>query len=260
MLLAVGSGLLWTFWHSFADALAWRIWYAWYSPQRKTVRDKLAFVFSQHSHCEFCHQPVPWYGLIPIAGYFLLHGHCQHCTRQLSLRFPVGEALAFVYGVILAWKGLTPADFILQLFVYALLWIIIFTDYHTLLIPTEAILGLLVAGLASTLWLRHPRWWQGENLLLGLDLASAFFWYFTFHLLRIASRYRLGLADVRLVLALGLLLGYPMALFLPGLAAFIGIGFWLVRRYSVLIQAPTGEKLPFGVFLAAAYWSLRLCC
>ncbi|GAB4444516.1 MAG: hypothetical protein OHK0011_26550 [Turneriella sp.] len=97
-----------------------------------------------------------------------------------------------------------------------------------------------------------------QDLSLGLDLAVAFVWYFLFHLLRVVSGYKLGLADVRLVLALGFLLGHPYALWLPGFAALLAIFFWLLRRYSVLIYAPSGEQIPFGVFLGVGYLLLNV--
>ncbi|HNE19534.1 MAG TPA: hypothetical protein PLF85_07435, partial [Turneriella sp.] len=86
----------------------------------------------------------------------------------------------------------------------------------------------------------------------------AFVWYFLFHLLRVVSGYKLGLADVRLVLALGFLLGHPFALWLPGGAALLAIVFWLLRRYSVLVYAPSGEQIPFGVFLGVGYLLLNI--
>ena len=90
------------------------------------------------------------------------------------------------------------------------------------------------------------------------DLAVAFVWYFLFHMLRILSGYKMGLADVRLVLGVGFLLGHPLALFLPGIAAFLAIGFYLVRRRSVLIYAPSETHIPFGVFLGLGYLLLNL--
>lgn len=256
--MAAAGALLFSVWHSFADALAWRIWYAWYSPHRKSVGNKVAFVFGGKSRCEFCSAPVPWFGLIPVFGFFLLRGRCIHCGRNLSWRFPVLELLAFAYGAVLGYHTLVPAEFLLALIAYALVWIVIQNDYRSLYIPTEAILALLVTGIATLLLARYPDWYRMQNLSLGLDLAVAFVWYFLFHLLRVVSGYKMGLADVRLVLALGFLLGNPYALWLPGLAALLAIIFWLVRRYSVLIYAPSGDQIPFGVFLGTGYLLLNI--
>jgi len=256
--IAGGAAVIFAAWHSFSDALAWRIWQAWYSPERKKIRHKLSFVFSARSHCEFCGAAIPWYGLIPVAGYFLLHARCHNCNRRLSPRFPAFELFALLYGALLGTFIVTPGEFFTALFAYALVWIIIYNDYRSLLIPTEAILALLLVALANLLLVRYPRWFEMQDLSLGLDLAVAFVWYFLFHLLRVVSGYKLGLADVRLVLALGFLLGHPWALWLPGLAALLAIVFWLLRRYSVLIYAPSGEQIPFGVFLGMGYLLLNI--
>lgn len=255
--MAVATAVIFTVWHSFADALAWRIYQAWYSPQRKKIADKFSFIFSPRSYCEHCGLAIGWYGLLPIVGFFLLKRRCGHCGRKISLRFPIFESLAFIYGAVLGYFLLTPGEFMTTLVAYALIWIVIYTDYRSLLIPTEVILLLLIVALVNLLLVRHPRWYELQDFALGLDLALAFIWYFIFHFLRIVSGYKMGLADVRLVLALGFLLGHPYALFLPSLAALLAIVFWFLRRYSVLIYAPSGKQIPFGVFLGASYLLLN---
>lgn len=258
ILFAIMSGVLFAVWHSFSDALAWRICTAWYSPRRKEVKDKLKFVFGASSRCEFCEVKVPWYGLIPIAGFFILRRRCAHCSRLLSWRFPLLEACALVYGVAFAQHEPSPLYFTLTLLTYTALWVVIAIDYRMLLIPTEAIFALLVLGLFALLCIRHPHWYRFDNFDFGLDLSVAFLWYFLFHLLRIASGYKMGLADVRLVLALGFLLGHPLTIFLPGVAAAFAIIFYLLRRRSLLIYAPSETEIPFGVFLGAAFLLLNL--
>jgi leader peptidase (prepilin peptidase)/N-methyltransferase len=257
-LIAGVAAIVFAVWHSFADALAWRIYQAWYSPVRKTIRHKISFVFAARSRCEFCGATIPWYGLIPVLGFFLLKGKCHHCSRRLSLRFPALELCALIYGALLGTFLVSPGEFLTALFAYALVWIMIYHDYRSLLIPTEAILALFLVALGNLLLVRYPRWFEMQDLALGLDLAVSFVWYFLFHLLRVVSGYKLGLADVRLVLALGFLLGHPFALWLPGLAALLAIVFWLLRRYSVLLYAPSGEQIPFGVFLGTGYLLLNL--
>lgn len=256
--MACAAGLFFAVWHSFCDALAWRIYEAFYSPRRKQVTEKYRFVLAGSSRCEACAAPVSAKGLVPVFGFFLVKGRCESCTRRISWRFPVFETLAFFYGFALGTKNLAPAEFSIAIVVYALLWVIIATDYRVLLIPTEAILGLLLTGLIAVVIIRHPLWFAFDSLDLGLDLAVAFVWYALFHLLRIASGYKMGLADVRLVLALGFLLGHPLALYLPGFAALLAIGFFLLRRYSVMVYAPSETQIPFGVFLGTGYLLLSV--
>jgi len=252
-LIPLGIGILFTVWHSFADALAWRIYTAYYSPQRKHIPQKLSFILQQSSRCEACSAKVPWYGLIPVAGFFIVRGRCGNCTRPISKRFPAFEITAFVYGIVIGFLNLNPGDFGVLLAAYVLLWIVITVDYRMLLIPTEAILGLLVLGVFDLLVIRYPQWFLFNSYDLGLDLAVSFVWYFFFHMLRILSGYKMGLADVRLVLALGFLLGHPFAIYLPGFAAALAIIFYLLRWRSILIYAPSETQIPFGVFLGAGY-------
>lgn len=257
-LFSLAAGVIFAVWHSFSDALAWRIYTAWYSPRRKQFTAKTSFILSGQSRCEYCEARIPWYGLIPVLGYFLVKGRCAHCTRALSYRFPVFEAIALFYGFIVGFRNTGPGTFAILIVAYALVWIIITVDYRALMIPTEAILGLLALGLIDMLVFRHPQWYQFQNIDLALDLSVAFIWYAFFHLLRILSGYKMGLADVRLVLALGFLLGHPYALYLPGLAAGLAIIFYLLRRRSLLIYAPSETQIPFGVFLGAGFLLLSL--
>lgn len=258
-ILSLSSALLFAVWHSFADSIAWRVWFAWYSRERKKIPNKMAFLFSARSACEHCNTPVRWFGLIPIIGYFLERGKCHHCTRPISWRFPLFETLAASYGFVLAYAGgITPTQFVFALLTYGLVWIVMSTDYRTLFIPTEAIFGLLLLALANLLLVRYPHWFLFNSVDFGLDLAVSFLWYFIFHLLRILSGYKMGLADVRLVLALGMFLGHPYAIYLPGFAAFFAIGFYFLRRNSILIYAPSQKEIPFGVFLGVAFLVLSL--
>lgn len=263
ILIPAGIGILFAAWHSFADALAWRIYTAYYSPQRKTVEKKISFILYQSSRCEYCSAHLPWSSLIPVAGFFLRRGRCHSCTRPISWRFPAFEFLAFLYGIAVGASNgaagvVSPVEFAVILIAYVLIWIVITVDYHVLLIPTEAILGLLLLGIFNLLVVRYPHWFLFNNFDLALDLAVSFVWYFFFHLLRILSGYKMGLADVRLVLALGFLLGHPYTIYLPGFAAALAIGFYLLRRRSILIYAPSETQIPFGVFLGAGYLVLYL--
>jgi len=252
MLLPIACGLIFAFWHSFADALAWRIYTAWYSARRKLIHQKVGFVLSARSCCEFCSKPVKWFALFPVIGFFLARGRCSNCERKISLRFPLQELCALLFGIAVGFKEPAAIDFTLLLIAYLLLWIVISIDYRVLLIPTEVILSLLCLGLISVFFRASTR----DTLDWGLDLAVAFTWYFLFHLLRILSGYKMGLADVRLVLALGLLLGHPYAIHLPGVAAVYAIVFYLLRRNSILIYAPAEKEIPFGVFLSFGYLTL----
>ena len=118
VLFTIGGGILFAVWHSFCDALAWRIYHAYYSPERKKVENKVSFIFYSSSRCEACRAHVPWYGLIPIAGFFLVQRKCRTCTRPLSLRFVVFETLAFLYGFFLLHAQVPPLEFVVILVAY----------------------------------------------------------------------------------------------------------------------------------------------
>jgi len=273
MFMAILSGVLFAAWQSFSQSFTHRIFESWYSKRRKKIPEKWRFVLQTRSHCDSCQHTLPAYGLIPVLGYFLVKRKCSHCLRSVPSYHPIVEACAFVAGFAVGWMQVSPAWLSITLISYTLILLIVKTDFFHMLIPTEAILGLLVLGLTETLFLRHGffpatgmayrdtiSWWYtlgSANLDLLFDLGGAIIWYLLFHLIRTLSRHQMGLADVRLVLALGLLLGHPYSIFLPTLAAGLGIIFYFLRKKSVLIYAPSVQKIPFGVFLGMGYLILR---
>jgi len=257
MLIAVASGILFAVWQSFSQSFTQRIFEAWYSRRRKMIREKWRFVLQARSHCDSCQHTLPAYGLIPILGYFLVKRKCSHCSRSVPLYHPLIELCAFFAGFAAGFFHTSPAWISITLISYTLILLIMKTDFFHLLIPTEAIFGLLLLGLCETLFLRHAFTSLIGNIDVLFDLATAALWYLLFHLIRTLSRHQLGLADVRLILALGFLLGHPYSIFLPTLGAGLGVVFYILRKKSVLIYAPSVQKIPFGVFLGMGYLILR---
>lgn len=51
------------------------------------------------ARCRSCLQPIPWYGQLPLLGYFLVRGRCRACRAPVPWVYPateLGTALAFV--------------------------------------------------------------------------------------------------------------------------------------------------------------------
>lgn len=257
IILALFSGLLFSVMASFSDSFSWRIYRAYYSAVRKSIPDKLEYILRKKSSCEFCSAPVKVAGLIPIAGYFLMRGKCHECGRNLSPRFPVLEFIAFIYGMAIALRNSEPWFVFFTLGALVPLYIICVTDYRKYLIPTEAILVLLVMAMVELLFFRSNVFSDHGREWFVLHLSSAFVLYFLFHLIRLLSGKQMGLADVRLALAYGLFLGFPAVLFLPVVSAGTAILFYFTRKNSIIFGKSDEEKIPFGVFLSLAFLLLR---
>ncbi|MCS6985621.1 MAG: prepilin peptidase [Leptospiraceae bacterium] len=255
--LAFFGGFLYASLVSFADTLAERTYYLWFSRERKKITSKWKKLFEGRSRCEHCHGYIKAIYLIPILGYFLSRARCRHCQWPIPIRHVVMEGVFFFYG---AWLFATSQNHISQLiFALALpsLAIIWLTDRLFFLIPDLALLYLLFLGILD-FSLRGDVFAMDHKKLLTLratlDLSASIFWFLLFHLIRLLSGKKLGYADATLTLALSLLLGFSRALLLPTLAALLAILNYFLKH--------TGKKenrrIPFAPYLIMSTFFLKM--
>lgn len=252
---------------SFSASLAWRIEYAWFSSERKKIKstnEKLQFVFKGRSFCEVCGNTIGVKGLIPILGFFISHGKCKHCKSDIPVKYPIMETMAFLYGAGLAALRPEPTVFLITALTYPLLRVILHIDNRYMIIPSEMLFGVLLISFLESSVIRY-----GFNFSssMAVDFFIAFSCFFLMHLLRILSKEGLGIADIRITLALALSLGFPTSIFFPTVAAILGIAAYFIFRGSdkinqksmtiKVINSPR-TKIAFGGFLVLAYWLLRL--
>jgi len=213
---------------------------------------------SGRSHCMHCGHQLSSLDLIPLAGYLMLLGKCRYCGRKISSRYFIIEAIV---GSLFAltWWLLMPQDIFgyfraaLDFFIIAVLVAVFVIDLEHYLILDEIILpaGLLVAAanLVADLALRQPILsWHSHfisGLLAAIAAAGLFFclWFFS------KGRW-MGFGDVKLMVFLGLCLGWPKIFVCVFVAVILG------GLVSVLLLAFSSKtlksRLPFGTFLAAS--------
>lgn len=229
------------------------------------------------SRCDHCHTLVEWYDNIPLLSYILLRGRCRSCHKRIS---PSHLFVELLTGILFVWWYFAFAVFfqlvdqpfaVLQplfwLLVGLLSVVIVVADLKYFLIPDWAVAALGVI----TLLYRIVLVWHGvmrmEDFVATIiaSLAAAFiFW-----LLWYGSRGRaLGFGDVKLVLVLGLLVGWPKLLFALFAAfvsgAVVGIVLLLLGKRTRKQAVPFGPFLILGSFVALVWggpvvgWYLRL--
>ena len=208
------------------------------------------------SRCDSCKKQIKWYDNIPLLSYFVLRGKCRHCNVQIALAHPVVE---FLTGLLFAWWylggsfffQLTQAPFqalqpLFWLTVGILLVMIFVADILYLLIPDITVLLLLAITILYRMGLILAGIMQPTDLynsLLAMVLVFLFFaslWFFT-------GGRGMGLGDVKLVVPLSLLLGWPniiVGLFVAFISGAVA-GVVLI----VLGKRKMGQVIPFGPFL-----------
>lgn len=249
---------------SFVNAVALR-----YDPERFL----LAPTARGRSHCPHCRRELRWFELVPLISFALQRGRCRSCNARLSLQYPLVElATALVFGAI-AWRvfehpllGMHASyvSLALWLIVGAMLVLTSLIDLRLRLIPNELVVGLSIAGIAVAcagissfsatggsflgsyailLGLREYLW---LNRLVGVVAGAGFF-----GALFLFTRGRgVGLGDLKLAAALGLVFGWPDNIIVV-LLSFI-IGTIVVMPSLVSGRVRMKGAVPFGPFLCAA--------
>ena len=239
---------------SFANVLIWRV------PRGESI-------VSPGSHCPHCDHDIRWYDNVPVLSWSLLRGRCRDCGAPISMRYPVIELASGGLWVTagLVW-GLSPATPLAIVFLYLLL-VLSAIDLDTRRLPTPLVgalaIGAAVAavaaqvtglpfgplvGVAASGWLSQPVLAAAVGFAAGAGTSML-----------IAMLYRalrgvdgLGFGDVRLLGAMGLVLG-PYVLLAYALGNILGV---LVAVPQTVLARKGGplsaRSIPFGPFLALA--------
>lgn len=199
------------------------------------------------SFCPKCKKKISWYDNIPILSFLLLKGRCRKCQSPISWQYPIVELTTGVLTVYCL-QSTVSNGYPLILNIYNLLLIyafilIFFIDLQHEIIPDQIIYSGILINLFFLVSL-YPSILV-SNLITGLISAGFFF------LLYIITRGRgMGFGDVKLVLLLGLFLGWPkivIALYLAFLTgAIVGVILIIIGRKKLK------SHIPFGPFLAGS--------
>ena len=194
------------------------------------------------SHCMTCGHNLTWYELIPVVSWLLQGGKCRACGVKLSAQYPIVEALNgsmwLLTAVLFRGDWLMTA---LYCILFSMLLVLTVIDWRIYIIPNGINLVIFLLGIVR-LVTDLANW---PLYVIGMVSVSGVF--LLLHILTGGNG--LGMGDVKLVAAAGLLLGWPKML----LAVLVGsVGGALI--HSVRMKKGAGNKLAFGPYLAAGIW------
>ena len=197
------------------------------------------------SRCPFCRSPIRYSDNIPLLSFLWLKGRCRQCSAQISIRYPLIEALTGFMACFAVLKyGPTLPALLYFIFIAALITVT-FIDIDHRIIPDEISLGGIPLGLAASFFL------PGISLtdaMLGILAGGGI-------LLSVAKGYKLltgnegmGGGDIKLLAMIGAFIGWQGVFFTIFSASLIG------TMIGLILMAVHGKNLklaiPFGPFLS----------
>lgn len=194
-----------------------------------------------HSHCMTCGHVLRWYENIPLVSWLALGGRCSTCKAPISKQYPIVEAVNGFCWLLAVLVGGDWVTAVLLSLLSSILLVLALIDWRTFTIPNGLNLAILVLGVVRVItdganWLHY---------LIGMVSVGGLFL-----LLHVLTGGRgLGMGDVKLMGAAGLLLGWMNIL----LAMIIGSVSGAVI-HSVRMRKGAGSKLAFGPYLALGIW------
>lgn len=251
---------------SFAGASVWRL------RARQLVEDKIegekvnpveyktllpltkANVRTDRSRCLHCGHTLAWYDLLPLVSWISLRGKCRYCHARIGWFEPlmeIGLATFFVLSYAL-WPSAFDTttivfQFILWLVSGVLLAILFAYDLKWFLLPDVIVFPLVAVGTlmaGSELLSTSQPVSALINLAGSVTILSGL--YYALH--KVSKGQWIGFGDVKLGLALGLLLGDWQLAFIALFAANL-IGCLIVIPGMLLGKLTRTTRIPFGPLL-----------
>ncbi|MCC2625212.1 MAG: prepilin peptidase [Burkholderiales bacterium] len=204
------------------------------------------------SHCPICKTKIPFWANIPILGYFIVNGRCNHCNTKISVRYPFVELSS---GILFAIAGYVSNDVILlpALLVFISFVIcLILIDFDTMLLPDELTLSLLWVGLIVNLGGVLSQ--SLSNAVIGAVVGYVSLWL-VYWLFKLATkRDGMGYGDFKFLAAILAWTGYQALVVVLLISSMLGIMYYLAVKLSGKLHANgnISGHIPFGPFLGIA--------
>lgn len=230
------------------------------------------------SKCMTCEKTLKWYELIPVVSFFAQVGRCRGCKTKISWQYPLMElAGGLVFLLPYYFKSIPELNNLFlaspsYFWIFSAIWIGIFLtffliwaiDYKFYIIPDELNIFLAVFGILliaeNGFYKNFSQFGDGSflgsfSMLFGFrqniwfnHLLGALVGLVIIGLIILITRGKgMGVGDLKLAGALGLIFGWPDIIFVLIFSFIIGslYGIYLlIKRLKGL-----KDSVPFGPFL-----------
>jgi len=199
------------------------------------------------SKCPKCGVKLSIRNLAPLFSWLFQKGRCSKCHAKISPRYPMVELLFLIIFLTIYFALYQKIDtkFVILCLVATIFIIMSIIDIEKYFIPDilQVTLVLLAVGFAIA-DVGFAR--SFDNFLAALLLvASAFILYYLFYI--ITKKAALGIDDIKLLFAIGLLLGFSKLVIFTFFAGLFGMIFG-----SIWIKLKKEKTFPFAPALCTA--------
>lgn len=211
---------------------------------------------TDRSRCLHCGHKLAWYDLLPLVSWVSLRGRCRYCKTRIGWFEPLMElgVAAYFVGSYLLWPAgfdstLAVVQFVLWLIAGVMLAILFAYDLKWFLLPNTVTFPLIAVGALMSIVtvVSAPDMVTALVSLAGaVAILSGLYWI----LWRISKGSWIGYGDIKLGLALALLLGEWQLAFIALFAANL-IGSIIVIPGMVSGKMSRATRVPFGPLLIA---------
>jgi prepilin signal peptidase PulO-like enzyme (type II secretory pathway) len=202
-------------------------------------------VVTPRSSCIKCGYQIKWFENIPILSYIFLRGRCSNCKTNLSLRYPLIEALIGTIAILLFPQNLSDQALIHFFFLFFVAYIfvglfIIDIEHH--LLPDK--LNLYLLALIAPYSILNFGY---VDPIIGGLIGFGGTYGITYLFYKIKGQIGLGGGDIKLFGILGLYLGPQGIVQLIFLSSLLGsvLGIILIS----LKKLPKDKPFAFGPYI-----------
>ena len=209
-----------------------------------------------NSICTSCKHQLNWKDLFPLFSWIFLGGKCRYCKAPISPRYPIVEALngiAYVLVYLFLCGGYAIEGLSLKLVGYMIMMsaliVVSWVDFEHQIIPDSMWIAIFVGGLFivgdALLTGTFTKEWIISKII-GLFAVSGLF----FLVALVTGGRAMGGGDIKLMAAVGFVLGWKAVLIALFMSALLGVLFSIGRK--LVSKKEMKGVIPFGPFLAMA--------
>ena len=216
---------------------------------------------SDHSFCPKCEHRLYAKDLFPLFSWLFLRGKCRYCKEPISPRYPIVEAIngvMFVLAYVVLCGGATVEGTGLSLKLlgylafFSALLVAAWVDAEHQIIPDSQWIVIFVAGLliaADKLIAEKGFTPDFVSFIIsrGIGLLAVSGLFFLIAL--VTGGRAMGGGDIKLMAAVGFVLGWKAVIVALFAAAIFGALFAVLRK--LFFKKKMRGVMPFGPFLAA---------